>query len=80
MENKIYQKEYYQANKEKLLDRLKQKTICNICGGSYSYVSKNRHMESEKHKKKLNNVNNIDEDSKNMIETLRQKGFIVIPN
>ena len=46
-----YQKKYYQDNKNKLLDKLKQKSKCEICNGSYSYVSKNRHLQSAKHKK-----------------------------
>jgi hypothetical protein len=49
-----YQKEYYKKNKDKLLTKLKEKTKCELCGGSYSYVSKNRHNNSEKHKKKIN--------------------------
>ncbi len=48
-----YQKKYYQKNKDKLLVKLKEKSICELCGGSYSYVSKNRHLNSEKHKRKL---------------------------
>jgi hypothetical protein len=49
--NVEYQKKYYQDNKEKLLEKLKQKSKCDLCGGSYSYVSKNRHLQSVKHKK-----------------------------
>ena len=46
-----YQKIYYQKNKDKLLEKLKEKSKCEICNGSYSYVSKNRHLNSEKHKR-----------------------------
>jgi hypothetical protein len=49
-----YQKEYYQKNKDKLLTKLKEKTVC-VCGGSYSYVTKNRHYNSGKHKKYVAN-------------------------
>jgi len=50
-DNIEYQKKYYQKNKDKLLEKLKEKTKCEICNGSYSYVSKNRHLNSEKHKR-----------------------------
>lgn len=73
--NSEYQKEYYKNHKNELLTRLKQKFICDVCGGSYSYVSKNRHNESAKHQKKLNSNIQIDEESKNMIEALKQKGL-----
>ena len=49
--NIVYQKIYYQKNKDKLLEKLKEKSKCEICNGSYSYVSKNRHLNSEKHKR-----------------------------
>ena len=44
-----YQKEYYKKNKDKLLTKLKEKSKCEICGGSFSYVSKNRHIKTNKH-------------------------------
>jgi hypothetical protein len=44
-----YQKEYYKKNKDNILTKLKEKTKCDICGGSYSYVSKNRHNNTNKH-------------------------------
>jgi len=48
-----YQKKYYLKNKDKLLVKLKEKSKCEICNGSFSYVSKNRHLNSEKHKRKI---------------------------
>ena len=54
--NVEYQKKYYQDYKDKLLERLKQKSKCEICNGSYSYVSKNRHLQSAKHKKFINYI------------------------
>lgn len=66
-----YQKEYYKNNKNDLLNRLKQKTICETCGGSYSYVGKNRHNLSNKHIRSLNKNDNINYDSE-LIEKVKQ--------
>jgi hypothetical protein len=57
-----YQKEYYKNNKNKLLEKLKNKSKCDLCGGSYSYVGRNRHNLSNKHIRSLNKNENISSD------------------
>ena len=54
---KEYQKEYYEDNKEKInqqnKERVKQKITC-ICGSIYRKKDKNRHEQTNKHKKFIN--------------------------
>ena len=40
-----YRKKYTEKNKEKLY----KKCICEVCGGSYSLVSKSGHMKTKNH-------------------------------
>jgi len=42
------QKEYYNTNKEQILEQKKQKFNCE-CGNNYSCTNKARHMNSQKH-------------------------------
>lgn len=72
--NSEYQKEYYKNNKNELLERLKKKTKCDLCGGSYSYVGRNRHNLSNKHIRSLNKNENISLDDEMMNKV---KQFII---
>ena len=42
---KEYSKEYYENHKE----QFKKKTICEVCGGKYTFKSKNTHLKTNKH-------------------------------
>jgi hypothetical protein len=47
---KIYnQKKYNKTFIEKNKDKIKEKNICDICCGSYTYYNKSKHMKSQKH-------------------------------
>ena len=48
--NPTYMIDYYRENKQKF----KQKIECPICGCQYAYSNKNKHYNSKKHLKKLN--------------------------
>jgi hypothetical protein len=47
MENikKNYLSQFIEKNK----DKIKEKQICPICGGSYDYFNKSRHNKTKKH-------------------------------
>lgn len=47
-------RQYYEANKEKVLQKHSEKTICE-CGGQYTYSHKSRHLTSILHKTYLCN-------------------------
>ena len=51
---KQYQKDYRLKNKEKVINKLKEKKLCN-CGIYYTYRNKARHEKSKKH---LNHIDN----------------------
>lgn len=48
----IYNKTYYNKNKDKYIERSKN-LDCEICRGSYNYYSKSRHIRSKRHLKFL---------------------------
>lgn len=48
--NKEYTKFY---NKEKTLNRLREKYFCNVCQCEFQMLNYNYHMSSNKHKKRL---------------------------
>ena len=50
---KYDQKKYYENFKIAHADNINKKTICTICGGSYSYFNKSCHLKSKKHNKKI---------------------------
>jgi len=41
--------EYYKNFKEKNLDKIKEKCICEECGGKFTYYNKSTHLKSKKH-------------------------------
>lgn len=41
---KKYYKKFYELHK----NRIREKTICQFCGGSYDYFNKSQHMKSLK--------------------------------
>lgn len=43
------EREYYQKNKQKVLEKKNKKCICE-CGGSYTNANKSKHIKSKKHK------------------------------
>jgi len=74
-----YQKEYYKNNKNELLEKLKKKSKCELCGGSYSYVGRNRHNLSNKHIRAINkdvNISSINVDLDNDLLN-KVKQFII---
>jgi len=42
-------KKYYDNFKNKNGQRLKEKFICDICGGSYTYFNKSHHSKTKRH-------------------------------
>jgi hypothetical protein len=68
-----YNKEYYEKNKEIIIqinlqyynankDRLNTKIICK-CFGRYTYKNKSQHLKSKIHQNYLHNLNNSTDDS-----------------
>ncbi|CAJ0990534.1 GIY-YIG [Cafeteriavirus-dependent mavirus] len=62
---KEYCKQYYQDNREQLLEKIKEynqtnkeklrkKNICELCGGSFTHENKSHHLKSKKHQSALN--------------------------
>lgn len=47
---KEYLKSYYASNKEKLLDKCKEKLTCEDCGLSYARSAKTNHLKSMRHR------------------------------
>lgn len=50
-----YQKEYRESNKNKINERAREKFLCEICGGKYTYINKAQHEKTQKHQKAINN-------------------------
>ena len=69
-----YQKEYYKNNKDKLLKKLNEKFTCELCGGSYTYSGKSKHLQTKKHNKFINN--DIIQPNKKIDKTEFNKKFI----
>jgi hypothetical protein len=55
VENKknTYNPDYYANFKLKNADKIKEKKVCEICGGKYDYFNKSKHNQGLKHKYKL---------------------------
>lgn len=51
----LYNKEYYQKNKNKLFKIVK----CNICGRNYTHHNKATHIKSKYHIKLNNQIKNL---------------------
>nr|CAI9421325.1 GIY-YIG [Cafeteriavirus-dependent mavirus]CAI9421374.1 GIY-YIG [Cafeteriavirus-dependent mavirus] len=62
---KEYCKQYYQDNRDQLLEKVKEynqtnkeklrkKNICELCGGSFTHENKSHHLKSKKHQSALN--------------------------
>lgn len=45
--------EYYKTYHKKNYDKFHCKHTCNICGGTYNYYSKAKHLRTNKHKREL---------------------------
>jgi hypothetical protein len=58
VKKKYNQKEYNKTFMEKHAERLKNKTICSICKGQYSYYNKSKHNKTKRHNKFLVIENN----------------------
>ena len=43
--NKEYSSKFYEKHKEEI----KEKKICEICGGKYDYTNKSHHNKTKKH-------------------------------
>ena len=42
-------KEYYRNFIEKNKEKVKEKVRCPLCGGSYDYFNKSKHIKTKKH-------------------------------
>lgn len=42
-------KNYYENFKNKNVDKIKEKSVCKICSGSYTYFNKSSHTKTKKH-------------------------------
>jgi hypothetical protein len=47
--NEYNTKQYHKKFIEKNADKLKEKTICSVCCGSYTYFNKSKHIKSKRH-------------------------------
>ena len=52
-------KQYYDTFKKKNSEKIKEKHICEICGGSYTYFYKSKHNKMKKHLFSLNLINKL---------------------
>ena len=66
IDKKKYHKEYYQKNRDLLLERFKQKILCPTCNRKLCILSYKRHLKSLYHKKRIHNINH-DEPPKQYI-------------
>jgi hypothetical protein len=48
-EVKYNQREYNRRFIEKNADRIKAKTVCEVCCGTYTYFNKSKHLKSARH-------------------------------
>ena len=49
-DKKVYNKKiYYETFKNKHIDIIHKKIICETCGGKYTYFNKSRHLKLKKH-------------------------------
>ena len=53
----IYNKAYYQKNREKLLEYSNIKRFCEACNHTYKQSHWKRHLKTKKHKKNLEKLN-----------------------
>ncbi len=51
---KYDQKKYNKNFMEKHKERLKQKTVCELCKGEYSYYNKSKHNKTKRHNSFVN--------------------------
>ncbi len=63
-DKKKYMIEWYKLNKDKHLNKLKEKNICE-CGDMVSYSNRVRHIKTSKHLKRLSLNNNQNEEKSN---------------
>jgi hypothetical protein len=72
-------KEYMKIFKKKNDDKIREKQKCAICGGTYTYFNKAKHIKTEKHlyieremkeKEKYNDLKNLKEDEHSFINNL----------
>jgi len=79
-DEKLYNQKYYKTNKQKILQHMKQKVICDCCNKSVNKAHLNRHMNTKfcqmvKNKNDMIvNKENVDvEDLKLQLEEIKQK-------
>lgn len=46
-----YQKDYYNKNKQRLIEYRSKKYVCSVCGGKYTKTHAQGHFHTEKHLK-----------------------------
>ena len=51
---KAYNKKYYDKNKDKIINHLKQKQLCELCNREFSLSSISKHNKSKNHLALLN--------------------------
>ncbi len=75
MTNQLYNKEYYEKNKQKYKDVYNMKVECPLCKKAYSKLNYSKHLKTQKHvdKEKLTNSNSVvltDEQKLKLIKLL----------
>jgi len=59
LQNKKYDQKIYHNNfKKKNKDKIKEKHVCEVCFGSYTYFNKYNHQMTQRHVNMLNRLNN----------------------
>jgi hypothetical protein len=48
MNTQEYNKMYYDKNKQRILEKMQEKTVCEICNSSVSKSHMNRHLKTKK--------------------------------
>ena len=48
----MYDKQYYENFKTKNTEKIREKILCEVCGGSYTYFTKSIHFQTAKHRSK----------------------------
>jgi hypothetical protein len=47
--DKTEKKNYYETFKEKHTDKISEKHICSVCGGTFTYFNASKHKKTQRH-------------------------------
>lgn len=67
--NPEYFKEYYSKNKDRIIERMKEKVQCEVCNKSICRSSYSRHCNGKTHKRRIEDQQSL----KTLIEKLNKK-------